>query len=237
MSQIAFGRRISKDENDHRYLMSRAPTALTRRHWWTPDAYDQGSTSQCVAYAGVRYLTSAPVRNRPINFAELYRECLLNDEWDGEDWEGGTSVRGLFKVLKSKGAVSEYRWAFTAEPVIDHLLTRGPVVMGTLWSEEMSQIGRNGYLDLGPRFDSTEDGHSWCACGADRKRWNPDDSYGAVRSPNSWGVKWGQQRGRFWVTFKDLERLIEADGEACVSTEVKLAALEAAFGGSTTMMA
>lgn len=237
MSQIAFGRRVSKDENDKRYAMQRVPRAkaITSRYWWTPDAYDQGSSSMCVAYSGVRYLTTAPINNRPIDFPELYRECLLNDEWPGEDEEGGTSVRGLFKVLKSKGAVSEYRWAFEAEPVIDHLLTRGPVVFGTYWSEEMSHARRDGYLTLG-KLENVQDGHAWCAIGANRNRRNPDGTRGAIRAVNSWGTGWGDH-GRFWVSFRDVDRLIKLDGEACVAMEVKLAALEAAFGDSTTMMA
>jgi C1A family cysteine protease len=37
---------------------------------------------------------------------------------------------------------------------------------------------------------------------------------------NSWGKGWGQ-KGRAWITFNDLEALIEDYGEACVATEIK----------------
>jgi C1A family cysteine protease len=40
---------------------------------------------------------------------------------------------------------------------------------------------------------------------------------------NSWGPGWGQN-GRAWITFKDLDRLIKAEGEAAVAMEMKLAA-------------
>ena len=41
-----------------------------------------------------------------------------------------------------------------------------------------------------------------------------------MRAVNSWGEGWGQ-RGRFWLTFGDLDKLIKADGEACVAIETK----------------
>lgn len=238
VSGPGLGRRVStRDAPNESYALSRRAHAagVVQKHWSTPAPFDQGATSQCVAYAGVRYLVSGPVRNLPVNFEALYRECLRNDEWEGEDVEGGTSVGALFKVLKARGVVSEYRWGFDAETVVDHLLTKGPVVMGTLWSDEMANVGSDGYLTVG-NLARARDGHSWCATGANRRRRNPDRSWGAVRSPNSWGPRWGDG-GRFWVSFGDLDKLIKADGEACVAMEVKLAALEAAFGDNSTMMA
>jgi len=237
----ATGRRISKDDSDHKYLLPRRreAAAVTSRYWWTPQAYDQGESSQCVAYSGMRYLTSNPVVNVPFSFRDLYVDCLHNDEWPGEDMDGGTSVRALFKVLQRRGYVSEYRWAFEVEPVIDHLLTRGPVVVGTLWTPAMANIRDDGYVLVG-RSLRTQDGHAWCLIGANRRRVNPDKTLGAVRAVNSWGQDWGPDNGRFWVTFGDLDRLIKTDGEATVATEIKfqgqvLAAVE--VGESDTRFA
>lgn len=214
------GRILSKDDRDLNHLMPLRAEArgINERYWWSPPAYDQGATSQCVAYSGVRYLTSGPVRNKPIPFDELYRQCQELDEWEGSDYDG-TSVRGLMKAFKARGLVSEYSWAFELAPVIDHLLTVGPVEMGTTWSDEMANPTIWGYVTLSD-IDESTGGHAWCIIGASRKRKNPDGTVGAVRAVNSWGTGWGD-RGRFWLTFHDLEKLIKADGEAAVATEIK----------------
>lgn len=224
MSAAGLGRKPSPpDPRDHRFLMREiTPTPdVHARTWISPlPVLDQDGTSQCVAYSGIKYLMTYPVRNRPKQTpAEIYGECLKVDEWPGEDWDGGTSVRALFKVLTRLGYVSEYRWAFDFETVVDHVLTRGPVVMGTSWLRNMFMPHiRTGYLECAGRNDG---GHAWLIIGANRKKKNPDGTVGAVRMINSWGDKWGQ-KGRAWITFQDLEKLIKDDGEACVSSEIKI---------------
>lgn len=220
MSGIGLGRLVAKDERDRAHVMPRraAANAVTSRYWYTPAAFDQGSTSQCVAYAGVRYLVSAPVYNARLDFRALYKACQTVDEFPGENYEG-TTVRALFKTFQARGLVSGYQWALDAEPVIDHLLTAGPVVMGTAWTDAMANIGADGYVTVGS-IGVNGGGHAWCAIGANRKRRNPDGTIGAVRAVNSWGIGWGD-KGRFWCSLADIDRLIKADGEACVAKEIK----------------
>lgn len=223
-SLIGHGRRVSKDPRDHDYLLipprHALASAITERTWYTKGVLDQGNTSQCVAYSGVKYLTTAPVMNKPLVPLDLYKECLKVDEWPGEDLENGTSVRALFKVLKRKKIVTEYRWAFDVDTVIAHVLTTGPVVCGTLWDADLSNPDRHGYIAPGADIENETGGHAWLIIGANRKRKNPDRTIGAVRMINSWGQSWGSQGGRAWLSFKHLDTLIELDGEACVATEV-----------------
>jgi hypothetical protein len=212
MNQIGLGRRAAPDERDRRFMLQRVPTApVTQRTWYAGKVLDQGATSQCVAYSGVKYLQASPVINRPLFApADVYRQCLLVDEWPGEDWEAGTSVRALFKVLKTMGYIGEYRWAFDAETVINHVLSAGPVVMGTVWTMDMFMPhNETGFIEP---TGSIVGGHAWVVVGASRKR-------RAVRMINSWGDGWGQ-RGRAWVSFDSLDYLIRQDGEACVATEI-----------------
>jgi C1A family cysteine protease len=201
--------------------MRREAEAVSYRYWLSRGvAYDQGDTSQCVAYSGVRYLITHPICNKPLPFKPLYTECQRSDEWSGEEPEyEGTSVRALFVVLKRRGLVSEYRWGSNAETVVAHLLTRGPVVMGTDWTREMFMPDRWGYItDDGPN----EGGHAYLLIGANRKKVHPlTGEVGAVRLINSWGPNWGAQAGKAWMSFATLERLIKADGEAAVATEIK----------------
>jgi hypothetical protein len=220
------GRLAAKDKRDQDYLipnLARAAKAVTSKYWMSLGrTYDQGNTSQCVAYAGVRYLISHPILNKPLQFAALYNECQRNDEWPGEEpaYEG-TSVRALFKVLKAKGLVTEYRWAWDCETVVNHLLTRGPVVMGTDWHMEMFRPDRWEYIE--PK-GAAVGGHAYLLIGANRQKVHPlSGARGAVRLINSWGPNWGAN-GRAWMSFADLDTLIRSDGEACVATETKLVA-------------
>ena len=221
-NQAGHGRLVSKDVNDSKYPLrfTRSP-GITERYWWTPAAYDQGNTSQCVAYSGVRYLESGPIRNARINFLELYRQCQELDEWEGSDYDG-TSVRALFKAFKARGLIGEYRWATDADSVIDHVLTAGPVVMGTLWSDEMSNPTLKGYITITEGLDRTTSGHAWTIYGASKVRRNPDGTIGAARARNSWGPKWGPDKGSFWVTKNDLDTLIKMEGEAGVASEIRI---------------
>jgi hypothetical protein len=217
-SLAGLGRLRAPDPRDRQYLLQRPRSVPSHRTWYGGPILDQGGTSQCVAYAGVKYLLASPVINKAIDPEPLYRECQRVDEWPGEDYDG-TSVRALFKVLKAKGYIQEYRWAFDAETVIAHVLAAGPVVVGTDWTWGMMDPDRHGYI--APEGESLG-GHAWTIIGANRTRRNPDGTKGAVRMVNSWGPNWGNQNGRAWVTFGDLGKLIAAWGEACVAVEVKL---------------
>lgn len=212
------GRLRSPDPRDCEYLMPRAamPTAI-RKHWHSPGVMDQGATSQCVAYSGIKYLTSGPIVNRPAFTPDaLYRQCQLGDEWPGTAYEG-TSVRACFKTFRALGYVSAYLWAFEAGPVISHLLTRGPVVMGTTWTVDMSMPDDRGFISF---TGQSLGGHAYLLTGVDRAKLCPDGSRGAVRMVNSWGRGWADG-GRAFISFADLQRLIEDYGEACVASEVR----------------
>jgi hypothetical protein len=222
-SMIGLGRRVSKDDRDYKFKLPRREVEAkehTNRYWSTPHLpLDQGNTPQCVAYSGMAYLLSGPIFNQmPMSARSLYRECQMNDEWDGEDYEG-TSVRALFKVLKNINLIGEYRWAFDVGTVVNHVLTQGPVVMGTNWYMDMFMPTVDGdYLEA---TGGNVGGHAWLIIGANKLKHNPDGSIGALRMLNSWGPNWGEH-GRAWLTFKTLAKLIDEDGEAGVATEIKV---------------
>lgn len=188
----------------------------TVKHWTVSTILDQGATPHCVGFSGWNYLAGSPVRNKPaFKPAFLYGEAQLADEWPGTDYDG-TSVRGLFKVLKKLEFVTEYLWAEDAQTVVAHLLTAGPVVMGTDWFQGMDKPGPKTYL--WPDGEMLG-GHAWLATGADKLRKNPDGTMGAIRMVNSWGKSWGE-KGRAWVSFDSLDKLVKGFGEAAVAKEV-----------------
>lgn len=225
-SDKGLGRRAAPDARDRQYLLHRpaAAATVTSKYWLSlGEPLDQGETSQCVIYATDKWLTTRPIVNPGFGTGEerarVYKEVQKLDEWDGEDYEG-TSVRAAFKYLKGQGLCSEYRWAFDAETAIAHALVAGPVILGTDWHLDMFWPDANGYVwNTGP----VAGGHAYTLIGANRKRKNPDGTFGAIRFINSWGSAWGE-KGRAWMSFDVLNQLIRANGEAGVAVEVKRAA-------------
>jgi hypothetical protein len=220
-SLVGLGRHHAPDTRDRKYALAPppVPAGRTSRSWLSPGvAFDQGPTSMCVAYSGVRWLVTRPVVNAPIPFADLYADARANDEWEGEDYDG-TSVRGLFKALKLRGLVSEYRWAFDAETVVNHLLMTGPVVLGVNWHRSMFTPDRWDFIEPeGP----VEGGHAITAIGTNRNKVHPlTGEKGAIRLINSWGPRWAN-RGKCWLSYSSLSKLLADDGEACTATEIKV---------------
>lgn len=212
MPNYGLGRLHAPDERDQRFLLpARRLEAkqITRRMWTAGGVLDQGSTPQCVGYSSYGFLTASPIRNRPpFNPETLYREAQDNDEWPGNDYDG-SSVRGAMKALQKRGLVSNYNWAPGCEAVIDHILAVGPVVMGTDWHDDMFTPDKKGFIHLGGQVAG---GHAYLLIGADRDK-------KAVRILNSWGRGWSDN-GRAWLSFDDLDKLIQANGEGAVATEV-----------------
>lgn len=221
-----FGRRPAPDPRDANFPLRTTPqqqqeaAATEARYWYSSDVLNQGPTPHCVAYSGVHFLRAGPVRNLT-NLPEpvrLYDECQRIDEWAGEDYDG-TSVRALFKVLKARGYITSYVWTTHVETLVTHLLTKGPLILGTDWYENMSTPDAAGFLD---DSGSWLGGHAYTIIGANRARRCPDGSVGAARVLNSWGRDWAEA-GRAWLPFTTMQRLLNAQGEACTAEEVRVA--------------
>lgn len=216
------GRLKSKDKDDHKFLLpprKRGEELPTRRMWYSKGVLDQGNTPECVGHAARKYLDAGPVINKggPDQHL-LYQLAQMNDEWPGEGYEG-TSVRGVMKAMRQLGFCGYYQWAFDVETVVKHVLMTGPMVMGTDWHVDMFTPDRHNYVEP---IGEVAGGHSWLIIGVDRYRRHPTTgAIGAARCLNSWGDNWAD-KGRFWITLADLDKLIRADGEAALGTENKI---------------
>lgn len=216
-----FGRLVHPDPRDLKFALTR-PNSLeglpSYKHWDTGPVLDQGMTSQCVAYAGVQWLAAGPVTNKPNASPEtLYNECQKVDEWPGEDYDG-TSVRALFKVLQKRGYVKSYGWAWDVATMLQWVLLSGPMVVGTTWYEGMMDTDRYDFIRA---TGYPVGGHAWVVAGVNRNTVCPDGSVGAFRMVNSWGRSWSRE-GRAWISFRDMQKLLDDAGEACTATEVKV---------------
>lgn len=192
------------------------PTAI----WWgSPKEHlDQGREGACVGYAWTNKLLAKPSTVKlpqPSNdFAlNLYRSAQKIDEWEGEAYEG-TSVLAGAKVLKLGGFVSEYRWAFGVEDVLDALAFVGPVVLGVPWFDSMYSTGPGGLVRVS---GSQVGGHAILATGFGVRRFGGlrGRREFVVRWRNSWGFTYGVG-GDGYIRLEDLGLLLKGVGEACV---------------------
>lgn len=222
------------DERSRQYPIRAllAPTAAKRtRKLWTPGPIlDQGSEGACVGHAWADEATATPV---PVNLARaelpgteagkpwprdpqglafaIYRQAQRLDEWPGEAYSG-TSVLAGAKVMQSLRLLSEYRWAFGVDDVIDTLVQHGPVVLGIPWFYGMYQPFGGEILVSG----QVVGGHAILATGFDPVRAvNGRPPRPMIRLTNSWGLGWGEA-GSAWITAAGLSSLLEQNGEACV---------------------
>jgi hypothetical protein len=140
-------------------------------------------------------------------------EAKLPDRDPGLDY--GTSVRAGAKAVTELGRLKSYVWAFALQPVVEWVLTEGPVVLGTNWYSSFARPDREGIVRIEPKA-KVVGGHAYLLRGVDTRR-------ALARCANSWGDRWGRS-GEFLLPFRDLERLILEDGEACSAVEKRLAA-------------
>lgn len=179
--------------------------------WFRRGVYDQGATSSCVGQSVAGLVLSSPnlqklekVQRTSVNPLMLYRSAQLLDPWPGgEPNYFGTSTLAGMKAAKAQGLIAGYRWGFSLEDVLLTLTQLGPVVIGVNWYEGMDHPKADGRI---VPSGQPRGGHAVELTGI-----NSDEK--TVRGVNSWGPGWGD-RGRFELSWDDLGRLLDEDGEA-----------------------
>jgi hypothetical protein len=210
------GRLHAPDSRDHLMRVKLAaeppPAPLPPYKFWRPgDILDQGDVPACVAYAWTGFELCTPTRSKlasvdtPLSF---YAAAQAIDEWAGTPHDG-TSVRAGAKVMASEGRIAEYVFETDITVVKQWILTKGPVVFGTNWYDEMFHTSPLGYIHIG---GAVAGGHAYLVDGF-------SDRHQAFRCRNSWGPDWGV-RGTFWISLGDATRLLMEDGEACATVEI-----------------
>lgn len=182
-----------------------------RSYTWSVNKWlDQQNEGACVGFSWSHELVARPVKYGKVddNFARtIYREAQKVDEWPGSSYEG-TSVLAGAKVIKALGHIKEYRWAFRLTDLILAVGYKGPAVLGINWYEGMFEPDENGFVHVSGDIAG---GHAILCYRVNVKQkefslWN------------SWGPSWGQN-GTCKVSFADMERLLNEQGEACIPVD------------------
>lgn len=198
------------------------PTTLRRQVWNVPYLLDQGQTPHCVGFGGTHWGIADPINDKwtHADADALYYACKVRD---GEPMaEDGSSVRTLAEELHTRGRLAEYVWcgrvdetgSQQGQAVAEWLLHQGPVVLGTNWYRGMFNPDANGVIHV---TGANEGGHCYLAHGIDLDT-------GLVKCGQSWGPDWGVEGGHFFLSMKDLQRLLDEQGEALAALELPLAA-------------
>lgn len=202
---------INHDPKSKQYrALDLVDTTVPRTKTWRRGReYDQGQTSQCVAFTGKGVLNTRPMslkwpweERSAFSTDEFYAGAQRNDEWTGEDYDG-TSGLGLCRYLKRNGYITAFHWNFTLEEYKLCLSHVGPIGFGAMWKTGMWNTDSNGFIhytgdDIG--------GHEVELIG------NSMEERCFILS-NSWGESWGVA-GRAKLSWDDAGLMIDnwADG-------------------------
>jgi hypothetical protein len=231
--RAGLGRRFSPSQQDLGFLMrhqvglefGQAPRVLRKTWAITPRSLNQGETGTCVGHAWKNFLRCAPmqsVKSGPSAW-DIYRAAVLHDEWTDNDAESklpdnspkmqaGTCVRSGAQELVRLNKLTLFLWAFEIQPVINWVLTKGPMVLGINWYDSMFEPDANGLITITENAHIAG-GHALLLRGIDlRKK--------TATLENSWGDAWGLN-GSCFIQLADLERLLAEDGEAAAAVELK----------------
>lgn len=193
-----------------------------KKYWASTIVLDQGETGTCVGHGFAHRMEDGPIKrpNQVVDPFEIYNQATLLDPWpenDG-DVQWGTSVDAGAMACKKLGYISNFFWAWDLPTAEEFVLTRGSLVIGITWYEQMFEptlkmvapgVERWVIEPRGP----VAGGHCGLINGRNRelKTW---------RFKNSWGDGWGVN-GQVSITDETLEFLLADGGEFCWPQEIR----------------
>ncbi|MGC9424019.1 hypothetical protein [Vibrio sp.] len=209
-----FGRIVSppdpRDFNLKWFIPKEIEPAPKARRWDFPaDSLDQGTTPHCVGFAmadfGINLPTFTEYTNKDGH--DFYYKCKIVD--GDPEGENGTTIRSAAKVLQEIGAIDNYAFAPDVESIKWWLRNKGPLIVGTIWTEEMMEPDENLIVTTG---GYTLGGHGYIL-----NEITEDDYLGGQ---NSWGPEFGDN-GRFYIHADDFSELMFNYGEALAAVELE----------------
>jgi hypothetical protein len=212
---FALGRNVEHDPKSRAFpFVVRTEVPVVQKSWARYGAtLDQGNVGACTGFAAAHTMNMKPNyvagegTLKAASALSLYSTATRLDEFPGvyPPDDTGSSGNGVCKAMLAANLITEWRWAFG----IDHLLQslmHSPVMVGTWWYDSMFYPSATGRLTVsGSRVGGHEYVISGVASLRDRLLW----------VQNSWGPYWGV-KGRALITFADMDRLLREDGDCVI---------------------
>jgi hypothetical protein len=197
----------------------RSTVKPVRKMWDEGIVLDQGSEGACVGFGWMAEFLATPAAPTPQpprlatqKYANnVYQTAKQIDEFPGESYDG-TSVLAGAKVMKSRGFIKSYRWAFNMDAIRNAIIQEGPVVIGIPWKDGMYQTDSSGIVKVAGKLVG---GHCLTLTGYDPAMKIGSRTYEVYRWRNSWGTSYGVN-GSGYIKSADLAKLLKGVGEACV---------------------
>lgn len=168
---------------------------------------DQGQEGACVGFA---FGADALAKPNSVSFVdnkysrEVYKAAQKIDEWEGEEYEGTSTLAGA-KVMQKRGFFDRYEWVYTVPELILAVGYKGPALIGVDWYEGMLDTDSNGFIHA---TGQVLGGHCTLV-----HEVNIVEGY--FRIWNSWSEWWGEN-GTAKISFEDMALLLQGYGEACI---------------------
>lgn len=184
-------------------------TFITSKKWDFPvESLDQEISNHCCGFAMADFGINLPTFTKYTNDDghKFYYLCKIEDGEPG--MEDGSYIRSVVKVLKNLGKIEAYAFAYDMESIKWWILNRGPMIVGTAWTEGMMIPDEENIIHV---IGRTVGGHAYLL-----NEWRED---GYIGIQNSWGTSWGDN-GKAYIGSEDFKKIFMYDGEAVTAVEI-----------------
>lgn len=185
------------------------PVPVANKPWTDAEQLDQGQTGHCVGFGWAQWGNTLPVDDHFTNDDghAIYYECKVIDGEPGA--EDGSDVSSGAKAMKNRKRIDAYVFATSMTDIQTWVSTRGPVVVGTNWYNDMFNPDAEGLVNP---TGGVAGGHCYILVGYDA-------ASDTLLFQNSWGKDWGVN-GYFKMTGTHFAQLMGEQGDACAGLEL-----------------
>lgn len=177
---------------------------------------NQGDYGTCVGNGCAQWGNTSPVNDQFTQRdarALYYQATIFDGSPDNPDapngGQQGATVRSGAKALQTIGRLRTYAFTTSLRTIKDWLLTKGPLIVGTIWTEGMFEPNARGYVRP---TGAVVGGHCYLLIGYNTM---------GFTFLNSWGERWGTG-GRCHMRIADFAALLAEQGEVCAAVELPL---------------